>query len=98
MKQLVIQFIKKYKIPLGIILFFLVWMLFFDEYNWLRINRESNKLKSLKEEREYLKKKIEEDREQLYILQNDPEELERFAREEYLLKKDDEEVYVIIEE
>ena len=56
------------------------------------------KLKSFKEESIYLKKKIEEDRMQLDKLQNNMEELERFAREEYLLKKDNEEVYIIIEE
>jgi cell division protein FtsB len=31
-------------------------------------------------------------------LQNDSEALERFAREEYMLKKDNEEVFIIIED
>lgn len=98
MKELIINIIKKYKLQLGIIFFFLVYMLFFDEYNWMRIRRDSHKLKSLKEERIYLLEKIEEDRQQLKIFQTDTEELERFAREKYLLKKDNEKVYVIIEE
>jgi len=98
MKQFLITFIKKNRIVLGIILFFLIWMLFFDEYNMIRMRRDNLKLKSFKEESIYLKKKIEEDRMQLDKLQNNMEELERFAREEYLLKKDNEEVYIIIEE
>ena len=98
MKNKIIHFIKKYKIQLGILLFFLIWMLFFDEYNWIRIWRDNQKLKSLKEERAYLLNKIEEDRKQLNIFQTDTEELEHFAREKYLLKKDNEKVYVIIED
>ncbi|MDA3878999.1 MAG: septum formation initiator family protein [Prolixibacteraceae bacterium] len=98
MKKYLLNFLIKYKIPLGIILFFLIWMLFFDEYNWVRIQKDSNKLEALKEERLYLKNKIETDREQLHTLQSDQEALERFAREEYMLKKENEEVYVIIEE
>ncbi|MDA3816221.1 MAG: septum formation initiator family protein [Prolixibacteraceae bacterium] len=97
MKEYLLNILKKYKIQLGLLLFFLVWMLFFDEYNWMRIQNDSQKLESLKEEKLYLKEKIEEDRQQLHTLQNDTEALERFAREEYMLKKDNEEVFIIIE-
>lgn len=92
------QFIKKYKIQLGILLFFLVWMMFFDEYSWLRIHNDQQKLDKMKEEREYLLQKIEEDRQQLRTLQNDTQALEKFARETYLLKKENEEVFIIVEE
>lgn len=98
MKQQIIIFINKYKVPLSILLAFLIWMLFFDEYKLSRVRSDEKKLEALKKEREYLRNKIENDREQLYILQNDPDELERFAREKFLLKKDDEDVFVIIEE
>lgn len=98
MRDFFINIIKKYKLPLGIILFFLIYMLFFDEYNWIRIRKDSHKLKSLKEERVYLLNKIEEDRQQLKIFQTDTDQLERFAREQYLLKKENEKVYIIIEE
>ena len=98
MKNFFINILKKYKFQIGILLFFLIWMLFFDEYNWLRIRKDSHKLESLQEERAYLLKKIEEDRQQLKIFQTDTEELERFAREQYLLKKENEKVYVIIED
>lgn len=98
MKAYLLNIVKKYKIQLGLLLFFLIWMLFFDEYNWLRIRNDSQKLDNLKEERLYLKEKIEKDRQQLHTLQNDTEALERFAREEYMLKKEDEEVFIIIED
>ena len=76
MKDWLIEKIKKYKIVITILLLFLIWMLFFDEYNLFRIRRDHHKLKSLKEEQIYLKQKIETDREQLKKLQNDTPELE----------------------
>lgn len=98
MKQQFIQFIKRYKFPIGIILFFLIYMLFIDEYNWIRIKKDNQKLQSLKAEKAYLLEKIQEDRQQLKTLQTDKDALEKFAREEYLLKKKNEEVFVIQEE
>ncbi|MCF8361927.1 MAG: septum formation initiator family protein [Prolixibacteraceae bacterium] len=98
MKEYLLDIVKKYKIQLGLLIFFLVWMLFFDEYNWLRIRNDSNKLENLKQEKVYLEEKIEKDKQQLHTLQNDTEALERFAREEYMLKKDNEEVYIIIDD
>lgn len=98
MKNTFINFLKKYKIYIGIILFFLVWMLFFDEYNWVRVNNDKEKLEELTEEKEYLKSKIEEDKQKLQKLKSDKTELERYAREEYLMKKKNEDVFLIIEE
>lgn len=98
MKQKIVSILKKYRIQLGILLFFVIYMSFFDEYNWLRIHRDKEKLENLQEEREYLLQKIEEDRIQLHTLQTDSEALEKYAREQYLLKKDNEEVFIIQED
>ncbi|HOO84349.1 MAG TPA: septum formation initiator family protein [Prolixibacteraceae bacterium] len=98
MKTRLLDIIKKYRIVFGILLFFLIWILFFDEYNLFRIRKDNKKLQQLKEEKIYLEKKIKEDRLHLQKLQTDSQALERFAREEYLLKKENEEVYIIIEE
>lgn len=98
MKNEFFSFLKKYKIYIGILLFFLTWMLFFDEYNLVRVNKDRDKLEELNEEKEYLKSKIDEDKEKLQKLQSDKTELERYAREEYLMKKKDEDIFLIIEE
>jgi cell division protein FtsB len=98
MKQDVLRFLNKYKVYLVILAIFLVWVLFFDEYNLIRIRRDSRKLKSLKQEAEYLQKKIEKDRERLNALKTDTAEVEKFARETYLLKKENEDVFVIVED
>lgn len=77
-----------------ILIIFVVWMLFFDGSSWLlhrELNIEKNKLEG---NRDYFKNEIEADKKQIKQLK-DSEGLERFAREEYLMKKDNEEIYII---
>ncbi len=77
-----------------ILLIFIVWMVFFDE-NSLLNHREFNKeIKKLTNEKEYYEKEIKQDKELIDKL-NDEEELEKFAREEYKMKKENEEIYII---
>jgi len=97
MKQRLFHFVDKNKIYVGIVFFFLIWMLFFDEYNWIRIRRDSLKLKALKREAAYLQGKIEADKERLEALRSNPAELEKYARENYFMKKENEDIYVIVE-
>lgn len=76
---------------------FLFWMLFMDSNDLISQVRLRNKLQNLKDEKAYYIRKIEEvkeDREQLF---SDKDNLEKFAREKYLMKKDGEDVYVIVE-
>lgn len=77
-----------------IFLIFLVWMFFFDGSSWLlhrELNQEINKLKG---NVNHFQKNIKNDTLQTNILR-DSAGLERFAREEYLMKKDKEEIYII---
>ena len=73
---------------------FVIWMIFFDTNSLLihmELKREINKLEKQKE---FLKDEIKKDKEIIDRL-SDPEELEKFAREQYYLKKKDEEIYII---
>ena len=73
---------------------FVIWMIFFDT-NSLLIHLELRKeIKKLEKQQEFLKKEISEDKKVLEKL-SDPEELEKFAREHYYLKKKNEEIYLI---
>ena len=77
--------------------FFLVWLTFFDSNDLYTQIKQTAKLKGLEDEKEFYLEKIEEvkvDREEL--LSND-ELLEKFARENYLMKKPEEDLYVIVE-
>lgn len=73
---------------------FVVWMVFFDT-NSLLIHLELRKqIKSLEKTQQFLKEEIAKDKKIIEKL-SDPEELEKFAREQYYLKKKEEEIYLI---
>lgn len=77
---------------------FLVWWIFFDEES-LVVQYDLNNVKSgLESQKEYYLEEIEKDNKAIVTLQNDTVQLERYAREKYLMKKDDEDVFVIIRE
>ena len=77
-----------------ILIIFMVWMLFFDRNSWL-IHRELNQdIEKLKGNQEHFESKIKEDQDQIKKLE-DSEGIERFAREAYLMKKPDEDIYII---
>ena len=77
-----------------IVLVFAVWMSFFDENSYL-VHREFNKeIDELEKTIKFYEDRINEDRATIKKLQ-DSLELERFAREKYLMKKKNEDIYVI---
>lgn len=83
------------KYLLTIIIFF-IWLLLFDSNNLIARFREMKELHKLKAEREYFTKKIEADRKKLNELKTDNRNLEKFAREQYKMKKADEDLYIIL--
>ncbi len=73
---------------------FIIWMVFFDE-NSLLNHREFNKeIEKLKNEKKYYNSEIAKDDELIKNL-DDSDELEKFAREEYKMKKENEEIFII---
>ena len=79
-------------------LIFLVWMLFLDSNDFLSRYKLTAKLRSLEGEKEYYAEKIaevEKDREELMGTR---ELLEKFAREKYLMKKETEDIFIVVEE
>ena len=77
-----------------IVLVFAVWMTFFDENSYL-VHREFNKeIDELEKTIKFYEDRIKEDKTTIKKLQ-DSLELERFAREKYLMKKKNEDIYLI---
>jgi cell division protein DivIC len=77
---------------------FLIWMIALDSNNLISRFQLSAKLNSLEDEKEYYEEKIREvgkDHDELF---GDRESVEKFAREKYLMKKESEDIYVIVEE
>ncbi len=76
---------------------FLVWMLFFDANDFVTQFQTSQKLSILEAERDYYLVKIDEVQKDRKELMSNPELLEKFAREKYLMKKPTEDLYLILE-
>ena len=86
---------NKYAITM---LLFLVWIIFFSQNNLVDRFRIISDINQLEADKEYYKKQINRDSTRLYELTTNKENLEKFAREQYYMKKDDEDLFVIIEE
>ncbi|ULC60918.1 septum formation initiator family protein [Flaviramulus sp. BrNp1-15] len=89
------KYLKPFKnIFVLILVVFVVWMLFFDANSWLIHHELNTDIEALENEKEYYRKEIEKDNKDLKKLSTD-EGLEKFAREEYYMKRDNEEIYII---
>jgi cell division protein FtsB len=74
---------------------FAAWLLFFDRNDLLtQIDRKSE-LNSLKASKEYYTQEIEKERKISEELKSDPSTIEKYAREKYLMKRDNEDLFVI---
>ncbi len=77
---------------------FYFWLLFFDQHSvWERKEHEST-IESLEKEKAYFIEKIETDKNRIHELKTNRENLEKFAREQYLMKKENEDIFIMIEE
>lgn len=89
------RFLKPFKNVVFVIsLVFAIWMLFFDTNSWFIHNELNNDIKALENEREYYKNEIEKDKKEIKKLSND-KGVEKYGREKYHMKKENEEIYII---
>jgi len=75
-----------------------IWVIFFDKNDLkteLELRRE---VMLLEEERNYFAREIHSITSDIKELYTNPKTLEKFAREKYLMKRDNEEIFVIVEE
>ncbi len=77
------------------IIVFLVVFLFIDQFNLFEQIRLRRTLKSQKKQIEFYQKEISESQQLLDALQNDTATMEKVARENYLMKRDNEVIYLI---
>lgn len=77
-----------------IFILFLVWMIFFDTNSFLIHKELSDDINALEDNKDFYQKEIEHDK--IFIKKmEDSNEIERFAREKYYLKKENEDIYLI---
>ena len=77
---------------------FIIWMIFFDRNDLFSQYEYHQQLSKLKQEQEFYKTQTAQVNKDLDELTSDKAKLEKFAREKYLMKKDNEDVFVIVHE
>lgn len=81
-----------------IVVAFVVWMLFFDKNDMLSQYEYKSQVNKMQEEKDFYVKEIAHIRKDLDELNTDLKTAEKFAREKYFMKKDNEDVFVIVHE
>lgn len=77
-----------------VIAFFLTWMMFFDNNNWFYLNKLTDEAKLKQNEKNWYQKEIKESKRKLHELTSDLKALEKFGREQYYMKRSNEDVFV----
>ena len=85
-------FLNKYLITMVV---FLAFIIFVDENNVIRRVQYETKIRELKQDIRHYRKLSEESESKLKRLHSSNAELERVAREDYLMKKPNEDVYIV---
>jgi cell division protein FtsB len=91
-RKLITVLKNKYTIT---IIAMVAWLLFFDRYDFITQYKTVKELKKLEEEKQYYVVEIARNEQDLHELSQNPEYLERFAREKYLMKRPGEDVFII---
>lgn len=77
-----------------VLLFFTTWMLFLDNYSYFDHRILDQQIDNLEDNASYYKEEIKKDQENIKQLKN-AEQIEKYAREKYYMKKDSEDIYII---
>ncbi len=85
---------NKYVIAIAV---FAAIMLFFDKNDVFTQSARNRQLKDLQESKQYYTDQIASERKELEQLKSNPGTLEKYAREKYLMKRDNEDLFLIPE-
>lgn len=77
-----------------ILLLFIVWMVFFDTNSYFIHKELNDDINALQDTKEFYKKEIDEDKRFIEKMK-DSDEVEKYAREKYYLKKENEDIFII---
>ncbi|MCF8274457.1 MAG: septum formation initiator family protein [Flavobacteriaceae bacterium] len=89
------KYLKPFKnVFILILTVFIIWMIFFDANSYLIHHELNSDINELEAEKKYYQKEIEKDKKAIKKLSTE-EGLEKFAREEYYMKRDSEEIFII---
>ena len=77
-----------------VIIVFSVWMLFLDNYSYLEHRVLNKEINELEDNIDYYKTEIKKDSIRIKKLKN-PDQIEKYAREKYYMKRENEDIYII---
>ena len=92
LRYLSIIFFNKYLLAASL---FAVWMLFFDRNDFFTQMQRKKELAEIEEGKEYFAKKIAEGKKFSSDIRSNADAVEKFVREKYLMKRDNEDLYLI---
>lgn len=91
------NYIRRHKYMITVLIFIVVIGFLDDENSLIQRVKHRSEISALNSEIEKYRKQYEEDTEKLKELTTNPEALEKIAREKYLMKKPDEDIFVFEE-
>nr|WP_315214150.1 septum formation initiator family protein [uncultured Flavobacterium sp.] len=77
-----------------VLLFFSTWMIFLDNYSYFDHRFLDKQINELEDNKKYYQEEIKKDQQNIKQLKN-AEQIEKYAREKYYMKKDSEDIYII---
>lgn len=77
---------------------FVIWLAFFDRNNLVSQFRSHKVLNDLNTEKKFYIDQAQQDSVALHELTTDTASMERYAREKYMMKRDSEDIYIIVRE
>ncbi|AFK04630.1 Septum formation initiator [Emticicia oligotrophica DSM 17448] len=92
------RFIHKYRFYVVTLVGLLLWIAFFDGSNLIAQFRLWQKLSELEEQQEYYVEELKKVKKEEHEVMGNQSSMEKFAREQYLMKKSGETVFVIVDE
>lgn len=75
---------------------FAIWIMFIDDRDFITTHfRHKAELKKLEQSKKYYQEQITATRAELEKLKSNPTTLEKYAREKYFMKRDNEDVFIL---
>ena len=75
-------------------LLFAVWMLFLDNYSYMDQRQLNKQIDELQDNKKYYQEEIKKDNQSIKLLKNQ-DQVEKYAREKYYMKRENEDIYII---
>lgn len=92
----ILPYFRNFYLVVGVIA--AVWILFFDRYNFLDRLETEIRIKELRADLTFYRAERDNIEETRNMMESDMGEIERFARERYMMKRDNEDLFLITAE